>query len=134
MVLSIVALIGAGLEAFSDFGRGSEIGVPPIITVMDALTPVSPLITGFLAGVILWSGPRSSNVSEDLLVILVAFLITVASITATIALARYLHFLNGGRPIPWYRFILSIILFCGMSWAAWRNILENRKAEQCVGE
>jgi hypothetical protein len=132
MVLSIVALIDAGLEAFADSGSGPERRVPTIITILDGVTPVSSVITGLLAAAILWSGPRSNSFSGDLLAVLVSFLVVIAAMTGTIATTLYFHYLNGPRPIPWYRFALSGILFIAMGWAVAQNIIEKRKAEQDV--
>ena len=88
------------------------------------------VITGLLAAAILWSGPRSNSFSGDLLAVLVAFLVVIAAMTGTIATTLYFHYLNGLRPIPWYRFALSGILFIAMGWAVAQNIIEKRKAEQ----
>ncbi len=130
MVLSIVTLTNAGLEAFADSGSGLELGVPMIITVLDGVTPVSSVIAGLLAAAIFWSGPRSNNFSGDLLSVIVAALVVIATITGAIAITQYFHYLNGHRPIPWYRYALSGGLYIVMGWAAARNIRENRKAEQ----
>ncbi|MEM9478182.1 MAG: hypothetical protein AAGA58_00825 [Verrucomicrobiota bacterium] len=129
LVLTLVALIDAGQEAFADAGRGEGGRVIPICTILDAFTPIYSLVAGVLATAIVWTGPKSGNRSGDLLSTLIAALVALASILGAIAIVRHFTYLNGPRPIPWYRFAMSGLLYFGMGWLIWHNLRNSEKQE-----
>ena len=104
--MMMVALVDSGLEAFSDAGT-----TPAICAVLDVVTPVTGIGTGLLAGLIWWTCDRQGSLSTDILVALIACLVTIAATVGALAVVQRLTLLNGHRVIPWYRYVVSVAIF-----------------------
>jgi len=122
--MMIVVLIDSGLEAFSDAGKS-----PSICLFLDAVTPISGLVTGLLAGLIWWTSDRQFNLSIDVLVTLSACLAAIAVTVGALAVTQQLTFLNMHRPVPWYRYVISIAIFGALGSVVKANLKRKKSAE-----